>query len=74
MHVGYGTDEESGTRVSLHLCDTCNREFTLCPAVDPDKEGWENCLYWSCKSYDVKRDLELSFITGNTIIRIQEEP
>ncbi len=67
MHLGYGTDEESGTEVSFHECETCFRPFTLCPPVIPDARGWENCLDWDCPSYVVERDGDLHFITGNVV-------
>jgi hypothetical protein len=60
-HLGYGKNE-FGTTVSLHRCDTCDGEFTLCPAIPPDRvHRWENCLARECASYDPERDVDRLF-------------
>jgi len=63
MHVGYGVNEY-GTLVSLHRCDTCGGEFSLCPAVTPEKKGWGSCLGVECVSYDPRRDADKLFAAG----------
>ncbi len=50
---------ESNTPISIHICDTCGEEFTVCPLVEND--GWENCLGPECSSYDKSRDVDRLF-------------
>lgn len=61
MKLGMSTNEY-GTAVSVHRCDTCQRVFTVCPAVGPGKAGhWDHCLSSDCQSYDPRRDFDLFF-------------
>lgn len=60
MKIGMSKNEY-GTPVSVHICDTCGVEFTVCPAADDNKKGWENCLIPECDSYDEKRDIDKWF-------------
>ena len=54
-----------GTLVTRFKCEECGDEFTVCPAVPPDKEnGWEGCLKPECTSYDPARDMDLLFDTS----------
>lgn len=46
-----------GTPVSKHVCTTCHRPFTLCPASTG--AFGDNCLADDCASYDPKRDIDL---------------
>lgn len=59
MFVGYDNNQY-GTKVSVHICDTCGDKFTVCPAVG-DKPSWENCLRPECASYDPSRDADKLF-------------
>lgn len=63
MHLGYDKNAY-GTLISKHRCDTCGTEFSLCPAVPPEKKGWENCLAPKCASYDVSRDVDKMLESG----------
>ena len=47
---------EYGTKVTVHICDTCGRQFTICPV---DTEGFfgSDCLAVDCPSYDDRRDI-----------------
>lgn len=67
-HKGFIKTEE-GYSASLHVCETCGVEFTLCPAVEPSELGWENCLSDDCVSYDPHRDTEVLFMTNAEIAR-----
>lgn len=61
MFVGNAFNAQ-GVLVSLHRCDTCGREFTVCPPIaesEVEEKGWENCLDPSCESYDPMRDVDL---------------
>jgi hypothetical protein len=60
-HVGYGVNEY-GTRVSLHVCLVCGREFTVCGAQDGPIGG---CLFPECDSYDIERDAEIYFLPSD---------
>jgi hypothetical protein len=60
MHKGYRFNEH-GTRISVHQCETCGEEFTVCPAAFPEDKGWDNCLGPQCPSYDRTRDFDLAF-------------
>jgi hypothetical protein len=57
---------EYGTLVSVHRCDVCGDEFTLCPAIDGD----DTCGFPgneerpACGSYDPGRDVGLLFEAG----------
>lgn len=55
------TTNEFGTVCSVHTCDTCSTEFTVCPAIPDGREGWESCLARECESYDPERDLDVLF-------------
>lgn len=59
-HRGYAKNED-GTRISVHVCGTCEQIFTLCPAVAPEDPGWDHCMDRGCDSYDVDRDVDLMF-------------
>lgn len=50
-----------GTPVSLHKCDDCGNEFTVCP---PAKENWGGCLSEICESYDINRDVDARLLFG----------
>lgn len=53
-----------GTLVTRFKCEYCGREFTVCPAVPPDKEAnWRGCLAPECPSYDPGRDADKLFET-----------
>ncbi len=56
MRTGFATNEY-GTVVSVHVCDTCGRGFTLCPA-DRDGLFGGDCLAYGCASYDESRDID----------------
>ncbi len=68
VHNGY-SDNKDGIRTSLHECDTCGVEFSLCPAIAPDEPGWDNCLDDDCESYDPHRDMDILFMTAAEIAR-----
>ena len=54
-----------GTEVSHHRCDTCGRDYTVTPAVPPEKrDEWDHCLSEDCDSYEPMRDAELYFGLG----------
>lgn len=44
---------EYGTPVSVHECEVCGREYTLCPPTWPDTTCGEPGV---CSSYDPSRD------------------
>lgn len=52
MHRGFGKNEY-GTKISLHTCDECGQEFTVCPAQTYD----DTCGHPECTSYDSSRDV-----------------
>lgn len=52
---------EYGTQVSAHICDTCGKFFTVCPAKGPERDDWGDCLGVECESYDPARDADLLF-------------
>jgi hypothetical protein len=61
MYRGLGVNEY-GTEVSLHRCDSCGDDFSVCPGVPPDKTNeWDTCLSIACESYEPMRDAELYF-------------
>lgn len=49
---------EYGTQVSVSICTSCNREFSVCPVP---KEPWPECLADDCASYDPARDVDRFF-------------
>lgn len=51
---------EYGMLVSVHECETCGCEFTMCPAIKDDK-NWKHCLSLDCDSYDSERDVDKLF-------------
>lgn len=59
MYRGVGVNEY-GTLVSLHTCDTCGDEFSVCPEVPQDRaDEWDGCMSVACDSYEPMRDAEL---------------
>ena len=53
---------EYGTGTTLYLCDSCGRSYTVCPAINPEKDAnWNNCLAPDCGSYDPSRDMDKLF-------------
>jgi hypothetical protein len=53
---------EHGTPVTWFRCETCGGEFTVCPAVPPEREAnWTGCLADECSSYDPARDASIYF-------------
>ena len=66
MKTGETTNEYC-TPVSTHVCDTCGEEYTVCPAIPDDKEGWESCLAWGCVSYEPDRDVDVLFMSDAEI-------
>lgn len=68
MKIGMSRNE-CGTLISLHRCETCGKEFTLCPARSDDAPGWENCLARDCASYDEARDADRLFDRDDPAIK-----
>jgi len=60
---------EHGTPVSNHKCDTCGKEFTMCPAIPDDNDQWPNCLDETCASYDPDRDIDILFMSDAEIAK-----
>lgn len=61
MKLGY-ENNQYGTLVSRHRCDTCSKEFTVCPAVPDDhNDQWGSCMSEDCPSYDPSRDVDRLF-------------
>ncbi len=65
MKIGESTNE-SGVKVSVHICEACRRKYTVCPPVDEPKSGRSigltaYCMAKECPSYDPKHDLDLTF-------------
>lgn len=53
---------EFGTPITVHLCEFCGNEFTVCPPVLDEKlDQWRGCLAVECPSYDPKRDIDKLF-------------
>lgn len=48
---------EYATPIRVYLCDSCGREFSVCPAPRSDL-NWSNCLAPDCSSYDPARDVD----------------
>lgn len=68
MKTGEGTNDH-GTPVSLHKCDTCGTEFTVCPVIRDDQDGWENCMLPECASYDPERDVDVLFASDEEVAK-----
>lgn len=56
MKIGVRMNEY-GTLVSVHRCESCGCEFTVCPEV-PDGIEWGGCQGPTCGSYDERRDVD----------------
>ena len=58
-YIGEGINEY-GTPVTIHKCDTCGDQFSVCPAVSVEqRDQYDNCLAMACDSYDPMRDVTL---------------
>lgn len=59
---------EFSTPVSVHICEFCGVEFTVCPPVPDEKlDDWRGCMALECKSYDPERDADKFFDEGKVI-------
>ena len=58
-----------GTKISVHICNSCGAEFTVCPAKAADAKGWDGCMAPTCKSYDEDRDADKLFDEGKVRFR-----
>ena len=57
-YIGEGVNEY-GTPVTIHKCDTCGDQFSVCPAAPTEtRDQWDECLADTCDSYDLIRDAE----------------
>lgn len=53
---------EYGTPVTWFRCEACGGDFSVCPAVPPERlDNWGGCLDEGCPSYDLSRDAEVFF-------------
>ena len=59
--IGESTNE-FGTPVSVHTCEDCGSEFTVCPPAD---DNWGGCQVENCRSYDFNRDADRLFDRGD---------
>lgn len=68
MYLGEMVNEH-GTQVSAFHCETCDFDFTVCPAViSPERrDRWDGCLADDCGSYDPARDADVLFMTDEEI-------
>ena len=58
-----------GTKITEFVCEFCGTIFTVCPAVNKDKDDdWKGCMDLGCKSYDPDRDAD-KFFEEEMIIR-----
>lgn len=62
MKIGEGVNEY-GTPVSIHKCQACGDEYTVCPPCPTENNG--GCLAPTCESYDPDRDVEGLFEGGS---------
>jgi len=68
VKIGNGLNK-FGTPISIHICEFCGVEFTVCPAVPPEKEDqWLGCLAPSCSSYDPSRDVDKMIDEGTVLV------
>jgi len=68
MWISYALNEYM-TPVSVHKCDECDSIFTVCPAISPERIGWDRCLAPTCLSYDPDRDADKMFDEGKVQFR-----
>lgn len=60
---------EYDTPVTVFWCETCGREFTVCPAVhDSRLDNWKGCMDPACESYDPNRDVDKMLEEGKVCI------
>lgn len=57
---------EYGTKITVCLCEYCEREFLICPAVPDHKlDRWRGCTAPDCESYDEGRDVDKMLEEGS---------
>jgi len=66
-------ENEYGTKVGVYICDSCNTEFTVCPAPT-NHLGWSGCTAPDCMSYDASRDVDKMFDEGVDVDPPREGP
>jgi len=65
MHRGFSRNEY-GTKISLHTCNDCGADFSLCPAQERD----DTCGHPECSSYDESRDVEKLLENGAELKKV----
>ena len=55
------TVNEYGVFESVHVCDICGDEYTVCPPVSEDSLLASGCTAPHCESYDPKLDADRLF-------------
>ena len=67
MKIRNGVNEYN-TPISIHICEFCGVEFTVCPAIPDEKlDDWRGCMAPECESYDSERDGDKLFDEGKLI-------
>lgn len=58
-----------GTPVDVYRCETCQGEFTVCPAHEDRSrdDQWRGCLAEACGSYDPARDADRFFASNKVV-------
>lgn len=60
-----------GVPTSIHVCDSCGSQFTVCPAAGDD---WGGCMSEKCSSYDEDRDADKLFDNNDPRIQRDDDP
>lgn len=62
MKIGDDTND-AGIPTTVFKCEYCNQEFSICPAVEKEREHlFKGCSTPGCESYDASRDLDVLFM------------
>ena len=74
----YESLNEYGVPITVLVCESCQRQFTVTPALTPDRyEQWKGCTAPECPSYSLDRDVDIFFdalAENDLITRTTPEP
>lgn len=59
---------EDDIPTTVFMCEYCNQEFSISPAVEPEREHlFKGCSTPGCESYEPERDLDVLFMDDREV-------
>ena len=58
----YESVNEYGTPITVLVCESCQQQFSVTPALAPDEYSkWKGCTAPECPSYSLDSDVDIFF-------------